>query len=153
MSNINQLVFESIKKKKMYRSGPVQNIKLFSPKKPIKTPLTHKSFKNKQLIYATDDIEYAAGFCFDWADDDGFKFDWVDKVNHQKPWVLEVPKKYKNRLNQKCSVYELENNTFKRIKVVDPEYYSIKPVKVIKEIKFKSCYDCLKKYGVVLKVI
>ena len=64
-----------------------------------------------------------------------------------------MPKKYKNKLNHKCSMYELENNTFKKINMRTPEYYSIEPVKVVKEIKFNSCYKCLKKYNVILKII
>lgn len=50
-------------------------------------------------------------------------------------------------------MYELENNTFKKINMRTPEYYSIEPVKVVKEIKFNSCYKCLKKYNVILKII
>ena len=147
MSNINRLVLESIKKKKMYRSGPVQNIKIFLPRNPDK--MHSKTFKIEDLIYATDSINYAAGFCFEWSDSEGFKHG----KSNDEPWTLEVPKKYKNRLNQKCSMYEVESSTFERLNTKTPEYYSIEPVKVIKEIKFKSCYDCLKKYGVVLKVI
>ena len=149
MSNINQLITEvlNIKNKKLYRSGSIQDIKIFSPKNPIKTH--NKSFDNKQLVYATDDIEYAAGFCFSWSNSQGFEFGRID----QGSWTLEVPKKYKNKLNHKCSMYELENNTFKKINIRTPEYYSIEPVKVVKEIKFNSCYKCLKKYNVILKII
>jgi hypothetical protein len=146
--NRNQLVLESIEnKKQMYRSGPVQNIKMFNPRNSSKSH--NKLFKNKQIIYATDNISYAAGFCFEWSDNEGFVYGrW-----NNGPWVLEMPKKYKNRLDSKCSMYELENNTFRKFNIKTPEYYSTKPVKVIKEVKFRSCYDCLKKYGVVLKVI
>jgi hypothetical protein len=149
MSNINRLVMEAVERKKMYRSGPVQNIKIFRPRTPVK--MHNKTFKNKikDFVYATDDISFAAGFCFYWSNEEGFKY----RRNNNGPLTLEVPKKYKNRLNQKCSMYEVTNNTFKKMINNYAEYYSEKSVKVIKEIKFDSCYDCLKKYGVVLKVI
>ena len=132
---------------KMYRSGVTQNIKIFTPRTPDK--VHDDMFRSKSLIYATSDPGYAAGFCFDWPDDEGFEF---GNYNNG-PWKLEVPKKYKDRLNPSCSLYELENKSFKRIDVNTPEYYSEEPVKVIKENKFDSCYDCLKKYGVRLKFV
>ena len=149
MRSIIRYLNESRNINRMYRSGLIQNIKVFRPRTPVKTH--SKTFKNKikDFVYATDDPSYAAGFCFEWADSEGFIYGrW-----NNGPWTLEVPKKYKNRLNQKCSMYEVENSTFKRLDTKTPEYYSIEPAKVIKEIKFKSCYDCLKKYGVVVKVI
>jgi hypothetical protein len=144
--NILEKYLEKINTNKMYRSGPKQNIKIFEPRNPSKTH--NKLFKNKQIIYVSNDISYAAGFCFEWSDDEGFKF---GRYNNG-PWTLEIPKKYKNRLNQKCSMYEVNNKPFKKINIKTPEYYSTEPVKVIKETKFKSCYDCLKKYNVVLKI-
>ena len=132
---------------KMYRSGHTQNIKMFNPKNPDKAH--NKQFRSKNLIYATNNPSYAAGFCFDWFDKEGFRF---GRIN-QNPWLLEMPKKYKNRLNQKCSFYELESASFKKIDVRTPEYYSEKSVKVIKEIKFDSCYDCLEKYKVQIRFI
>ena len=147
--NILEKYLEKINTNKMYRSGPVQNIKNFLPRTPVK--MHSKTFKNKikDLVYATDDISFAAGFCFYWSNEEGFKYG----RNNNGPLTLEVPEKYKNRLSQKCSMYEVNNNTFKKMINNYAEYYSEKSVKVIKEIKFDSCYDCLKKYDVVLKII
>ena len=144
--NILEKYLEKININKMYRSGPIQNIRIFDPRNPNK--VHNKMFKNKQLVYATNDIEYAAGFCFEWSDNEGFSFGRINK----KSWILKVPEKYKNRLNNKCSMYELESDIFKKINIKTSEYYSTESVKVIREIKFKSCLECLNKYNVVLKI-
>ena len=144
MRSIIRYLTESRNINRMYRSGPVQNIKVFRPRTPVKTH--SKTFKNKikDFVYATNDISFAAGFCFYWSIDEGFKYG----RNNNGPNTLEVPKKYKNRLNQKCSMYEVENSTFKKMINNHSEYYSTEPVKVIKETKFKSCSDCLKKCNI-----
>jgi HAD superfamily hydrolase (TIGR01509 family) len=147
INNYLNYIQESNKPIRMYRSGPVQNIKVFLPRTPVKSH--SKTFKNKikDLVYATDDISFAAGFCFYWSNEEGFKYG----RNNNGPLTLEVPEKYKNRLSQKCSMYEVNNNTFKKMINNYAEYYSEEPVKVIKEIKFKNCYECLKKYKVQVK--
>ena len=147
MKNVLEGYLNTIQKI-IYRSGPIQNIKSFNPRKPDKAH--SQLLKNKDIIYASDDSSFAAGFCFIWSDKDGFKF---GRYNNG-PWTLEVPNKFKDRLNSECSMYELESESFKKFKdIKTPEFYSIIPVKVIKEIKFKSCYKCLNNYKVILKII
>lgn len=141
------LFFESTKY--LYRSGPEQNIKTFKPQKNITGNTYIKNDLNK--IYATDDPSFAAGFCFYWADQEGFSFGSNNR--YSGPWILKVPKQYKSRLNNKCSMYIIDGTKFKKVKGNIPEYISTENSKVIKEIKFNNCYDCLKKYGVVLKII
>jgi len=132
----------------LYRSGPQQNIKIFKPQKSEKNIAYYNTIKSFNKIYATDDISYAAGFCFDWADEEGFIFG----KNHS-PWVLKVPKKYKSQLNNSCSMYKIDGTNFIKAKgTTTPEYISIEPAKVLKEIKFNTCWDCLKKYKVIVKI-
>jgi len=50
-------------------------------------------------------------------------------------------------------MYTIDGTDFTRIEGNIPEYISTKPVRVLKEIKFDTCWDCLKKYKVNLKII
>jgi len=147
MLSITASLFETKIPKFMYRSGPVQNIEMFVPKKPKKTH-TKKSI-NSNIIYASSDVNYAAGFCFDWSDIDGFSY---GKYN-DGPWTLEIPNKYIKFLDNVCSMYTLNGENFKKINITTPEYYSTCFEKVLNEKKFKNCYDCLNYYKVLYKII
>ena len=137
------LFLETSMPKYLYRSGSTQNIKLFNGK--ILNSTHDIKYKNIPLIYATDDISYAAGFCFEWSDSDGFDY---GKINNQN-WILRIPKRYQNKLNVKCSMYYLDTTNFTKIKKIStPEYLSDQSAKVLKEIKFNTCWDCLDKYKV-----
>ena len=143
---LHNLIFENNIPKLMYRAGPTQNIKIFNPKK-LET--THDSkFKNQSIIYTTDDISYAAGFCFNWSDKDGFEY---GQINNGR-WILKIPESYKHKLDDKCSMYVLDGSDCKRLNTNTPEYYSTKSLKVVKEIKFNSCYECLNKYNVNIRI-
>lgn len=146
---INEIFLNEAKENKLYRSGPEQNIKIFKPQKNI-TQNTWAKYDLKK-IYATDDPSFAAGFCFVWSDQEGFNFGSNNR--YSGPWELKVPKKYKNRLDNPCSMYTIDGSNFTKLKIRTPEYTSIKPVKVIKEVKFNTCWDCLKKYKVIVKII
>ena len=138
------LFLESKTSKYLYRSGPEQNIKIFKPQKNITGNTYIESDMNK--IYATDDISFAAGFCFYWADNEGFSFGSNNR--YSGPWILKIPKKYKNRLDKSCSMYYLDSSGFTKAKIDTPEYISNNSAKVIKEIKFNTCWECLDKYKV-----
>lgn len=128
-----------------YRSGPIQNIKIFNPRIPDKK---HESDFIKQVIYVTNDPSFAAGFCFNWSDNDGFKFG----RSNNGPWTLNIPEKYIIDLNQKCSMYILKGNA-KSFNIKTPEYYFDYPIEVFKEIKFNNCFDCLKTYNVKVNIM
>jgi hypothetical protein len=143
-----KLLFEDIKIKYLYRSGPEQNIKIFSPQKNLIGNTYIKSDLNK--IYATDDISFAAGFCFYWSNNEGFNF---GRNNYSDFWTLKIPKKFQKRLNNKCSMYIINGNNFKKLNIKTSEYISNSSAKVIKEIKFKNCWDCLLKYNINIEII
>lgn len=104
----------------------------------------HKeSLKTQKVIYATNDPSYAAGFCFDWSDSDGFKF---GRINN-KVWTLFVPNSFKHLLNSSCSMYTITGDFEKITELKTPEFLSYSNCKVIKEVKFNSCYELLKNYG------
>ena len=128
-----------------YRCGPIQNIKTFEPKVPI---TAHNSNKTNKLVYVTNDPSYAAGFCFDYAGNDDIEF---GRINN-KQWTLEIPKMLKHKLNGACSMYYLKGNCLKIPNITTPEYYSTQTLTVIKEVKFKTCYECLDKYNVKLVI-
>jgi hypothetical protein len=137
------------KNKQLYRSGLIQNIKIFKPQKNItqNTYISHDINK----IYATDDISFAAGFCFTWSDQEGFSFGSNNR--YSGPWILKVPEKYKDRLNNKCSMYVIDGTNFTKVKGDIPEYISTESAKVLKEVKFNTCWDCLKKYKVIVNIV
>ena len=144
-------IYESNKSEKpaLYRAGPIRGIKEFIPR--VFGTKHLDIFKNKPFIYVTSDISFAAGFCFGWSNDEGFHF---SKDNKYQPWTLIVPKKFRNRLLNKCSMYKVDNSSFIKIpKITTPEYICPSPVKVIEEYQFNSCLLCLKEYNVRLKVI
>lgn len=104
--------------------------------------------KNIKGVYASNDESYAAGFCFNWSEDEGFEF---GRINNGK-WTLEVPKKYKNRLDKPCSIYTVGGN-FNKINIGTPEFVSDENVKVLSEEKFDTAKDCLEKNGVEIRIV
>lgn len=132
----------------LYRSGPISGIKVFHPREFGKRH--DQSFKNRPLIYASSDINYAAGFCFDWSDNEGFKFGKSNKG----PWTLQIPKQFRYKLLNKCSLYKVVNTDFFPVpKVTVPEYYTVESCKVLEETVFNTCLICLKTYNIKLVFI
>lgn len=132
----------------VYRSGPIRCIKEFIPRLVDKTH--DDKFKSFPVLYASSDPSYAAGFCFDWSDDEGFIF----SKSNKDPWTLTVPKKYRDRLHNKCSLYKLDGSLFTRIpNLKTPEYMTKHICKVLEEKKYNSSYECLKDNVVKLKFV
>jgi hypothetical protein len=128
-----------------YHASPTQGLKYLDPKK---TKSTHLK-TNKPYVYVTDEIEYAAGFCFDWGNNEGFRFG--DFGTTEKPlWRLSIPRKYVSRLKAPCSMYIIKSNiNFRKVYgIPTPEFYTTSKVPIFKEIKYKTARDCLNAYNV-----
>jgi hypothetical protein len=131
----------------LYHASPNQNMKYIDPAK--QQTGVGDSYKNIKQVYASPDKSYAAGFCFNWSDDQGFRY---GRVNNG-PWELKVPPKYAQRLNHPCSIYTVELNGFGNLNLSTPEYASKIKVKIISEEKYMSGLECLKKNGVKVSIL
>ena len=141
MNEYLKFLTEGLAPQEFYHSSPTQGLKYLDPKL---TKSTHLK-TNKPYVYVTDDIGYAAGFCFDWSSNEGFRFG----DNNDGNWVLEIPRKHISRLKTPCSMYIIRGDKFRRVYgMPTPEYYTSSKVKIFKEIKYKTARDCLNAYNV-----
>jgi len=135
-----QIVCESLSSTtRFFHGSPIQNLKILDLKKDS------VRFKTQSPnVFLTDDVSYASCFTFAWSNDEGFE---LGSVNNS-PWQLQVPKKYKDRLKKPCSIYTVENGSYKQIKSAPMEYVSKHPVKILKEEKYKTALEAMMKNGV-----
>jgi hypothetical protein len=130
-------VFTNMIKKpiKLFHGSTVNDIKILEPQKrytPHGVDLT--------AIYATHSLEFAIAQSFPWSSDEGFNLSFFgDKME------LTVPKKFRERLLQPTNVYVVSSRNFKFTKEETTGYtwHSIKPVKVLDVMKFKSVRKAL----------
>ena len=140
---LNELLIPST----LYHASPNQGLKLIDPSK---TESTHLKVM-KAYVYGTDDKSYSAGFSFNWSSRDGFKY---GQDGPEDPWLLQIPRKYINKLKLPCSIYELDTKGFKKLpNATTPEYYNVNIVRVLKEEKYRTVKDCLDSNEVKIKII
>jgi hypothetical protein len=131
---------------KLYHASPKQNLKILDPRKQISG--VHK--ERKKEIYASNDKSYAAGFCFNWNSSEGFTY---GKQRKEDPWHLKIPMKYIRRLQKPCSIYVVEDKTFRNLNISTPEWVSKEKVRVISEEKYRSALLCLRQNGVKVSIL
>jgi len=133
----------------LYHASPTQGLKFLDPQKTMSTHLK----TNKPYVYATDEKEYAAGFCFSWNSKEGFEYgDWGK--TEEPAWTLKIPQKYKDRLKAPCSIYTMSGAGFRKVYgQTTPEFYKAGKVRLTNEEKYKTALDCLKKNKVIIKFI
>jgi|SRR3989344_5543925 len=127
----------------VYHGSVTRNIVEFEPQKRYTPGVLGKNAK--PLIYAAADPAYAAGHGFEWSSDEG-----IDIYEKGGVVILEVPKKFKNRLNQSICVYELPSKTFHLLMKDSPKsliYISSEKVKPISVNIFKSVFEGFKFYN------
>lgn len=127
--------------KVLYHASPIQGLKVITPKNNT----SHDNGKIKR-IYATNDIQYATTFTF--PSDNSFCEIYK---KGKSPWTIKMNEKYKHLLLKPCSIYEVSSEGFK--KVAYSEYVKTSPAPVLKEEKFKTALECMKKYGAVVNLI
>jgi len=130
----------------LYHASQHQGLKYLEAKYTQSTHLKTLS----PAIYATDDKSYAAGFCFNWNSNEGFSYG----SENFGQWELQIPKRYKHKLDIPCSIYEISSNGFKKVYGVStPEFESRSTVKVLKEEKYKTARECLEQNNVKIVII
>ena len=122
---------------KLYYASPTQNLKILDPQKQTSTG-AHE--ERKKEIYASNDKSYAAAFCFNWNSSEGFTYE----KQGTDPWHLKVPPKYIKRLQKPCSIYTVEDKTFRDLNISTPEWASKDKVKILDEEKYPSAIECLR---------
>jgi len=132
----------------LYHSSSKQGLKYLDPAETQSTHLKHL----KNYVYASDEKSYSAAFCFEWHSVEGFKYGKEDKTSPN--WVLQIPKRFEERLKQKCSLYYVSSKGFKKVYgATTPEFVSKEKVEIIKEERYKSARDCLEKNNVEVVII
>ncbi len=129
-----------------YHASPTQGLNFLDPRKTTSTHLAN----SKPYVYVTDDPTYAAGFSFEWSNNEGFRFG--SNSEDFGDWFIEIPSKYKSRLSAPCSMYHIRNQGFRKVYGAGtPEWYSKSRVAIFKEEKFRRAIDCMNKYNVQIK--
>lgn len=130
-----------------YHASEKQGLKFLNPEETKSTHL--KTLK--PYVFVTNDKTYAAGFCFPWSNNEGFKYG--SKSETGSDWVLEIPKKFIDRLKNSCSLYYVSEDGFRKVYgVATPEFYKKGKVKIEKEEKYRTAAECLKKNGVTVRI-
>lgn len=122
----------------LYHGSPIQGLKYIEPRqKSINTNICNKG----RLVYATDDIRFAACFGATWHDDIAKQGSWDD-------WnTVTMGISDKVDVTKPCSIYELYNDgSFLRI--ATKEVVSSSKIKVKREIRYASYLDMLKDNGI-----
>jgi len=144
---LDKYLSEIQRNKIMYHGSPHQNLKVIKIKDIEKQ--SQRGLKN--LIWGTPDKEYASMFCIPATSSLGFR---KGRYAGDKHRTFEVPKKYKHWLNRRCSIYEVDATPFRKEPGRKSEdWISNRDVKVLREEKFKSVRECLKKQRVKIKII
>lgn len=138
-----QLICESLSQP-FYHGSSIQNLTVLSPRK--------KSFRFKTdspRVFVTDDITYASAFTWNWTNSDGIE---LGRINNG-PYMIEIPKKFKSIVSKgNCSIYIVKGD-FKQIKSQPMEYFTKSDIPVLKEVKYSSPLEAMKKNGLVVKWI
>lgn len=131
-----------------YHASEKQGLKFLDPGETKSTHL--KTLK--PYVFVTDDKTYAAGFCFPWSNNEGFKYGSESETGSD--WVLQIPRKYLNRLKNPCSLYIIKESGFRKVYgMPTPEFYKKGKVKIFKEEKYRTAAECLKKNRVQVRII
>lgn len=131
---VNNEFYNSDKDIKLYHGSPIQGLKYIDPNKNTK----FSQFAGKgKMVYASDDIRFAACFGAYWNDDIAKQGSW----DHWNTITMGISDKVD--LSKPCSIYELENDgSFTRI--ATKELVSKNKIKVKREIQYDSYLDMLK---------
>lgn len=121
----------------LYHGSPIQGLKYIEPRQES----INVNVGKKRLVYATDDIRFAACYGTTWHDDIAKQGSW----DHWNTVTMGISDKVD--VTKPCSIYELYNDgSFLRI--ATKEVVSGSKIKVKREIRYTSYLDMLKDVGV-----
>ena len=138
MDTINEFLAEG---NIIFHGSPLQNLRQLTPKnitKPIK-------FK-KPVVWATPNRSYASCFSFQWVDNDNV----ICGQKNNKTYII-IPTSFKPRLKSPCSIYILNKSRFQQSEHNDTEWFSEKPVTILKELKYRTALRCMLSTGLYIK--
>ena len=141
--NNYQLICEALSQL-FYHGSSVQNLTVLSSRK--------KSFRFKTdspRVFVADDIAYASAFTWNWTNSDGIE---LGRINNDR-YMIQIPKRFKSIVSKgNCSIYIVKGD-FKQIKSQPMEYFTKSDVPVLKELKYSSPLEAMKKNGLMVKWI
>lgn len=122
---------------KMYAGSPKQNLKSMNPSGDYTLQDEHVG----PIVFGTHDKRYASIYTFRWEDDNSANFGIYNGV-----YEFKIRRIAEDKMKDPCSIYIIDSKDFQQFD--DLEWYSTRPVKVLKEIKFDTVYDCLVAHGI-----
>ena len=108
----------------------------------------HRKGLVKPILYATDSPAYAAGFTFEWTEQQGLGFGKYGRTGH---YILTIPYSALSRLDAPCSIYTI-SGYFRRLRTSTPEYITYQPATILSEKRYSSVDECLHETGVFVHV-
>ena len=126
--------------KYLYHGSPIQGLKVLEPRK-----ISVRSDQKEPRVYAVCTKTEAAIFAYPFHD-----------RNSHISWHGEPTKIYLNIFNKKlirkypASIYLIKTNSFKSVDESNIEWYSTKPVEIMKEIRIKDALKYAKRNGAVI---
>lgn len=137
-SAISEFVLQKVNKSvRLFHGSPIQGLKYLEPRQES----INTNVGEKKLVYATDDIRFAACFGGIWHDDIAKQGTW-DGWN-----TITMGMSNKVDLTKPCSIYELENDgSF--IQIATKEMVSSQKIKIKREIRYNSYLEALRDNGV-----
>ena len=127
----------------LYYGSNIQDLKIINPEI---TGLKHlTNYSKTKIIYASDNKSFAAAFI---VGKTPFSIYSADGVH----WTVELNKKYLDVLQKPCSIYTIPSDNFVRLKVITPEWISLKEAPVLKEEKYISGFLCFQSNNLILKI-
>ncbi len=134
----------------LYHASHIQGLKVLDPKYNISNI---SGSKNKIWLYAGISEKMVSAFTFPWTDNLGIQYGSIGWNSNDPVYTMTIPKKHLPLLNNPCSIYTVNSDNFVEAKGgLEGEYRTKKNVKVLKETKFKSAKECMKYYGIKIKV-
>lgn len=128
----------------LFHGSTIQYLRELNPSFNI---TTHDEILGR--VYATSIREVAVAFSFRWCNVDGVRFGIIDEQ-----LLLSIPKSFKEKLNNPCSIYILDSDSFLPTKnVFIGEYISKECQIVVREIQYQSVIEALDSNGVNYEII
>lgn len=108
--------------------------------------------KGTKMIYTSSSRAYASAFSFKWTDDEV----QLGGVDDNETFSITIPRWMESRLMEPSpvSMYSFKFNRFNLERIrgnTTPEYVSYKPLRVFKEDRYKSPWECMQLNG--LKIV
>lgn len=125
----------------LYHGSDVGGIEELEPQK-IYVPKGNR--RAPPSVYASDKPAFAISHSFEWSSDEGF-----DVYEKRGKMILEVPERFRNRLDQEAYLYKVssENFTIAEDEETGLTWRAVRGVKPINVEKFNSVREAFERFG------